>query len=258
MPYPLLDLTIPAVPGVLAQQLARYVGQGLVARRPASKSAVTVVVTCLSSKMGETFAFESSGESETMAHADMLESVASFRPQPVEVRYVRGGAMCRAFPDFGVVTLDGSVEIWEVKPERRSPSLVARLSALATALAEHGIPYRVRTPRWYRRQPHSANVRFLARHAGRPLPDSLASDVAALVPTDGRLTLGELRTRLGLEKSDICAAVARGFLAADIGSGFLDDTTVVRRPKPGARSGAYFPDEKGRAVPRPGRLIRPV
>ena len=164
-----LDLTSRLTRGEAESAMALAVANGPAARHTANRWSVSSTVRDLSHKMAEEFSFDSSGQGDAMAPADMLEDVAAFRPQPVEVRYHDGSKPRRAFPDLGLHMVGGTLELLEVKLERSDPALVSRLRALRAGLREHGITYRVRTRLWQNRQPHLATAAGLRRHASWPL-----------------------------------------------------------------------------------------
>jgi len=236
-----LDLTVGAVPTFCpTKALAASIEHGPFARRVAVRSATATPCSFASFKMNSCFAAESPGELDAMLLADVLEDVVAFRPQPVEVRFFDGERCRSAFPDLGVLHLDGGVQLWEVKGATKSPSLVRRLGHLSASLSQVGIEYRVLTSTWLTRSPRQANARLLYRHANRPLPSWAAGEITRVTSCHGPMTLGSLRAQLGLGLADLAAAAAQGMFAVNLAGAALGEGTPVRLPRTGARSGGFL------------------
>lgn len=215
------------------------------ARQPAKRSASSTPTTLVSYKMGEVFATDCGGEADVLMLADILEEVAAFRPQAVAVRYFDGRRIARAFPDIALRMIDGSIEFWEIKPERHDAETIERLCILASTMRAAGLRYRVRTPRWFRRNPQLTNARLLYRQADRPITDRLAADIEAAIDRQGCRTLGALRGALGIGMYVLHGAAARGLFAIDIATERLNDATSIRKALRGACSGGYENTTKG-------------
>jgi len=235
----ILDLITPIPSGVAMEALSAAIVHGRFARRTASRSHVAICTSFSSRKMQHAFPTESSGETDAMLHADVLEEVMAFSPQAVEVRFIHAGCVRRAFPDLALMRLDGSVDLWEVKPERIGAERIARLGHLKAALNASGIRYEIRTPSWLRRYPQYQNARELHRLGDHPVPGSLHAGIAQILAHGGTTTLGALAAGTGVGIEILIAAAARGMFSVDVGAGVLGRSTLVRAARPGARSGAF-------------------
>ena len=219
--------------------LEAAVRAGVPARRTATRSHVATPEHGVSRKTGLAFSTDSHLEVEAARFADVLENVTAFSMQPVCLRYRDGSRLARAYPDLGLLMIDGSPELWEVKPERASEVRVQRLATLSRLLHAQGVRYRVRTPFWLGRAPRRANVLAVWASDGAAIGDALRADVAQCLGLSIR-TLGALRAELGVQVNILHAAVLRGLVAVDLDAAPLSDATSIRAPLPGARSGGYL------------------
>jgi hypothetical protein len=224
----------------IAARLEAAIMAGVPARRTATRSHSTIPTHGVSRKTRLAFSTDSHLEAEAAMFADVLEDVVTFSMQPVALRYHDGNRAFSAFPDIGLKMLDGSVELWEVKPERVSEQLVRRLGTLARLLHAHGIRYRVRTPFWMGRSPRHANVRAIWAAGGITLPDTIHSDLQQCLSSARATTLGALRAELGVHHDALYAGALRGLVAVDLDAMPLCDGSPVRAPAAGALSGGYL------------------
>ena len=227
-------------PREIKARLKAAVTTGIPARSTVSRSHVATPVRGVSRKTRLPYATDSMLEAETAIFADVLEDVVAYAMQPVCLHYRDGGRLTRAYPDVGLLMIDGTVELWEVKPERASEALVRRLGTLSRLLHARGVRYRVRTPLWLHRAPRRANVRAVWASDGVAVGETLRDDLAQRLGAGEATTLGALRAQLGVEAPVLHAAVLRGLVAVDLDAGPLSDASPVRPPKPGALSGGYL------------------
>ena len=248
MTHLILDLTTPVPSGVAMEALSAAILHGQFARRTASRSHAAICTSFSSRKMKHAFPTESSGEADALLHADVLEDVVAFLPQAVEVRFLHAARMRRAYPDLALLRLDGSVDLWEVKPERIGADRIARLGHLKAALNASGIQYEIRTPSWLRRYPQHHNATELHRLGDHPVPGPLQARIGQILACGGATTLGMLAAGTGAGIEILIAAAARGMFSVDVGTGVLGRSTMVRIARPGARSGAFEPSSRKTAA----------
>jgi hypothetical protein len=229
----------------LADAVCCAIENGPCARQVARQSANVILSTVPSHKMAREFEAESGIEGIAIQYADVGEDVAVFGTQRVEVIYDYNGRVRRGYPDVAIQYLDGSVGFWEIKPERNSSSLVGRLGALRASLMSCGIRYDVLTPFKLEREPRLSNIRQLHRQGSRPLPPSFRSLAQAVFRASPLTNIGMLRKAVGCDIGDVFGAIAQGLIAADMDLYILGDLTQVRMPRLGARSGAFFLDDRG-------------
>lgn len=222
-------------------ELASRIAQGdLAARSVATYSARTTPMTVASHKMNRALRAESPAEANAIQLADVLENILAFCPQPVEVRYHDGKRFRRAYPDLGLVMLDGSVRFWEVKDDIASAELVQRLGRLSAALQRNAVGYRVVTSRWLASAPRMANVRELRRNRDWPFGGHTRASISAVLDQLASPTLGALQEKLCLTRPEILAAAAQGVVAVDIGLMEFGSRSSVRAALSGARSGGFI------------------
>lgn len=239
MTHLILDLTTPLPSGIAMEALSAAIVHGQPARQTASRSHMAIRTSFSSRKMQRAFLTESSGEADAVLHADVLEDIIAFLPQAVEVRFPHAGRVRRAYPDLALLRLDGSVGLWEVKPERVGTERIERLGHLKAALNASGIHYEIKTPSWLRRYPQHHNASELHRQGGHPVPGPLQAGIGQILARGGATTLGTLATGTGAGIEVLIAAAARGMFSVDVGTGVLGRSTPVRVARPGARSGAF-------------------
>ena len=239
MTHLILDLTTPVSSDVAMGALSAAIVHGQFARRTASRSHVAICTSFSSRKMEHAFPTESSGEADAMLHADVLEDVVAFLPQAVEVRFLHAGRVRRAYPDLALLRLDGSVDLWEVKPERIGADRIERLGHLKAALNASGIHYEISMPSWLRRYPQHHNASELHRLGDHPVPGPLQVGIGQILARGGATTLGDLAVGTGAGMEILIAAAARGMFSVDVGTGVLGRLSSVRVARPGARSGAF-------------------
>ncbi len=256
----IIDLTQGArSPPTITSALAAAIRNGPEARATASRSSSAILVKLVSHKMGETFRTDSGGEEDPLVLAEVLEDVRHYRAQPAEIWFHDGARMRRAFPDLGLCLLDGSVELWEVKPEGLGEKFRGRLEAIGLSLASVGIRYRVRTPFWSRQEPRLSNAKALHRQGDRLLTPGFIAAMAETLPCLPEKTVGCLRRALGAGLADIYAAAAKGGLSIEITRGRLGDNSEIRLPRPGASSGAFeLEDASSAGSGRISGVYRPV
>ncbi len=236
--HAIVDLS--AGTGSISSAVAAAVAAGVPARRVASRSASNILISMVSNKMGASMAAESPWEERALTLADVLEDVIAFSPQPVELRWSEGERTRRAYPDIGVVLLDGTAELWECKSSDTDHLLAAKLKPLAVSLTRRGVRYRARTPRWLAAQPRLSNAQRLAVH-GTQSPDlAVCEAIARALPLVRTPVLGALRETTGAGAAQLLCAAAHGVFAVCIDGVRLGDASPIRASKPGARSGAYL------------------
>lgn len=207
----------------------------LVGQRPSRqvnlKSSSVCTGIFMSSKMRAGIAYESQIERDCLLLMDVLEGVAAFESQPLRLSFHLEGRVRSTFPDFLVTLRTGHQELWECKPDDRMPA--DREAAIRAAARELGLPYRVVTPRWLRRQPILANAARLRRHAGQPVIPQHVLQAAM----SGSNVAADLVSRSGCGMDAVLASAMSGAIAINLASHGFPQDAEIRPTRPGAHSG---------------------
>lgn len=235
-----LDLTTVSSAAVCAEAIGVAIDQGSVARRVSTRSHDCCRDTLASWKMGRDFETESGNEFMAILVAELCEEITAFQVQAVEIVYQDSDRVRRAYPDIALRYLNGDVGFWELKSERVDEALARRLGLLRARLQTRGIRYEVFTPLHLRQEPRLSNLRQLYRQADRYIDVPTRSALQAGFAAKPVTCLEALMSATGCDASQIYAAIAQGYIAAEVDAVGLCSATRVRLPKTGARSGAIL------------------
>lgn len=187
-----------------------------------------------SRKAGRPLAFESMNERAVFVHSEVDIRVANYLSQPCRFEFVLDGVKRSYVPDCARILANGTLEIVEVKGDRRDladPDYVRKLDHVAQACRVvgwsfrivFGAPLRARTVR-------NATVQLIQHHR---LAQYGAKDVFVvhdrLAAAASPLPLGELARALGNEvvgRAKICGMMVGRCLAIDLNAPLTSASSV--------------------------------
>ncbi|MET0103254.1 MAG: TnsA endonuclease N-terminal domain-containing protein [Sedimenticola sp.] len=191
-------------------------------------------------KMGRSIDYESPVESDFLFLAEFDRDVIAIWEQPETVEIVINGKSRKKTPDFKLLMRDGSVQIHEVKPEKKAnePENQLAFRLLASLYAERGQTYQVSVDTDIRTEPRLGNIKRLARYR-KVIADRLRYLwLSQLLDEVGAVTIVELEQGVHgqvLSKAMIFGAIFRGELEVDIDSPICRDSLVFQGVNPAKR-----------------------
>lgn len=142
------------------KEMERHV-QHTRARRIITRGPIRVVGIFPSTKSDRTLHWESQLERDRMYQHEIDPHVRSFREQPKTYELLVDGVVRRYTPDLEIAFHSGAVVIEEIKPAARVSQEARLYQAMAAALENDGIKFRVVTDTEIRRQPYLQNIKYL-------------------------------------------------------------------------------------------------
>lgn len=188
-----------------------------------------------SRKAGRPLAFESMNERAVFIHSEVDTEIANYLSQPCRFEFVLDGVKRSYVPDCARILADGTLEIVEVKGDRRDladPDYLRKLDHVAQASRTMGWSFRVMFGAPLRAKTvRNATVQLIQHHR---LTRYGAEDVflvhARLRAASDALPLGDLARMLGDEvvgRAKICAMMVGRELCIDLDAP-LSPTSCVR------------------------------
>lgn len=199
------------------------------ARRIITRGPIRVVGIFPSTKSNRTLHWESQLERDRMYHHEIDPQVCSFREQPKTYKLIVDGVLRRYTPDLEVIYHSGATIIEEVKPSERVSKEVRLYQAMAAALEDSGIRFRVVTDTEIRRQPYLQNVKYLLPFRHFDVSEDAIECIADLFRTVRKIPFGQLHEKLsgkGLTITFLWALIAQGKLLADLEQVLNDETPL--------------------------------
>lgn len=189
------------------------------ARRIITRGPIRVVGIFPSTKSDRTLHWESQLERDRMYQHEIDPHVRSFREQPKTYELLVDGVVRRYTPDLEVTFHSGAVVIEEIKPATRASQEARLYQAMAAALENDGINFRVVTDTEIRRQPYLQNIKYLLpfRHFG--VSEEALDCITSSFRTADQIPFCQLLEKLskaGLAVTILWALIARGQLLADL------------------------------------------
>lgn len=134
-----------------------------------------------STKLGRMVAWESLLERDAILLMELSPGILSYQEQPAIIEYFDGTRICKYFPDFELVTRDGSHTHLEVKPsaELLKPEIRSKYACIAEQYQANQHDFRIATEIEIRREPLFSNLESLAyfhQHPGHLLPTTKELD----------------------------------------------------------------------------------
>ena len=156
--------------------------------------------------------------------------IASYREQPITIRYSDGGRLRRYTPDFELTLVDGRSVMVEVKPRSGlgKPDIAAKLEAVAQHFDQSGMPYVILDDQVVRLQPRLDSLKVIWHGLPRHIPtEAYYRNAICQVMRDQPIGFAELRGRLNRASADVFGALVYGLVRFDLTLPLQSDTPLA-------------------------------
>ncbi|GAB3261466.1 TnsA endonuclease N-terminal domain-containing protein [Chitinimonas naiadis] len=157
--------------------------------------------------------------------------IASYREQPITIRYLDDGRQRRYTPDFEVTLVDARSVMVEIKPQRSldRPEVAAKLEAVTRYFDQMGTSFAVLDDRILRLQPRLNSLKAVWHGLPQHVPtEAFYRNALCQVMGEQPVTHAELQERLIHIDADVSGALAYGLLRFDLSQPFQLDTLLSR------------------------------